>query len=373
MRKLHLSAKFLRSFPPFLSFVFLFISFYLLSMDNIHFFLSSSDFRTLVYSIEDRGVNVTKFIIYPLRFFSNWIAPQNLLLLIWSFIPAISTYFFIAALYKKIICPARFRSIVLMFCILGGWVPAAFLTEEFFLLPSRAGESVVPTGHLLMQSAAASFVLLSIKFRDASRILFYVPAFIALSLHFSALVYLVLISVKMRAILIKFTQFFFRCKRKSHLAAKFVFFAFLAFSPIVLVVSYNLLVAFRAGELQDSLLANNIQIDGFWFVIKVTMLAVVGSLAYKIHSQEKSTFDKIFMSGSSRLNGYSGRSGLGVLSELGLYLSILSLAALPFFPGLAYRIAYPLYIYAPGFLLMAMISGILMVQKPAARTRISTL
>ena len=167
------------------SFIFLLLVLsYVLGMQNIDLFELSQDFNANTFMLTQEGYGIKKGVFYYAYrvLFSSFISEEQYLVAIWSLIPAGVAAAFILILNEMRLLKTGGGMLVMLLA----QASLYYMNVLRFILE----HSMIPTGHLLFQSASSVFIIMAILFSGRSKKLLWVFGILAIALHYSSVLYI---------------------------------------------------------------------------------------------------------------------------------------------------------------------------------------
>ena len=314
-------------------FILLFLVVFLFANINVEKFFQSHDFEANIYLLSNSDIGIKKALIYPLfnSLLLPMIEPVTFLLLAWSLVPTILIYLTVYIVRKLLKGIAANKSYILVLVLSS----ACFY---FSLSPMLFG-GFVPTAHLLFQSLASVFFLLALWCWYDNRkysILFFT---ISLSMHYVAIVYLLILFI---------TNYI----HKNRFSWFKLFGAFIMSMALyyVLILGYSIL---RLDELSPDKISS-MGVKDITFIYRSILVSSLGLILlfffkFVLHNLIKHKNIELFIKKLINIYTYS------------LLLAVFSWMVSFQFLGMGYRIGFLVYVWAPLLISLLPAVGILLL------------
>jgi len=314
-------------------FILLFLVVFLFANINVDKFFQSHDFEANISLLSNSDIGIEKALIYPLfnSLLLPMIEPVTFMLLAWSFLPTILIYFTAYIIRKLLKDIAANKSYILVLVLSS----ACF----YFSLSYMLFGNFIPTAHLLFQSLASVFFLLTLWHWYDNRkysILFFT---ISLSMHYVAILYLLILFITNYIHKIRFSWF--------KLFGVFIMSMALYY---VLILGYS---ALRLGDISpDKISSMGVKdITSTYISILVASLGFILLFFFRfvLYNLIKQKNIDLFIKKIINIYTYS------------LLLAVFSWMVSFQFLGIGYRIGFLVYVWAPLLISLLPAIGILLL------------
>jgi hypothetical protein len=300
---------------------------------NINKFFQSEDFNNNILLLSFGDVGIEKALIYPLynSLLLPIIEPVNFMLIIWTLVPTILIYtsvYIIRIMLKEI---TNNKSLILVFILSCICFFSSLIHLLFF--------EFIPTAHLLFQSVASVFFLLTIWLWNFNRKFSIIFFLLSLTMHYAAILYLIVLLL---------------CKNLQK--NRFSRLRLLSIIIVSILLYYALFIGFSIIRMETFTIADmpSMGVESIAMLYSSTLVASLGVIFQYLFFSKFADYKNIKRNNQFYKNIYNLYAYSLVLLTFSLVASISS-------PGIGYRIGFLVYVWSPLLIFLLPVIGILLL------------